>query len=192
MARKSAAWLHRRGSVLKGDFDPNPHPWVPRVLDGFPPEMLLALTYVQLDEQEANGELSFVLSHWPRLDDLGRVRHSEGEDDDVDVGVASDEWVAMLSERRLPEVLRDRAPHIGDTFAMMLTRRTRGAMLDPVGPVYDVTADARDAAKAAFFGAVSQPLADEVRAEVEEAEPPHQGEHLAPPQEWADHLAARS
>jgi len=39
----------------------------------------------------------------------------------------------MLAERRVPEVLRDRTPRIGDAFGMMLERPSARHLLDPIG-----------------------------------------------------------
>jgi hypothetical protein len=138
---------------------------------------------------QADGRLSFVLSAWPRTDDLGRVRHVR---DRFVVAVPAPDWQAMLAERRVPEVLRDRPPRIGDAFAVMLERRDARHLLDPIGPVVDVTADARDAARAAFYSAVASPLDVSVAADVAEPEEDRTGS-VHEPDEWRAHVSpARS
>ncbi|HEU0130319.1 MAG TPA: hypothetical protein VFQ85_04930 [Mycobacteriales bacterium] len=160
-------------------------PWVPHVLDGVSPDVLRALTYAVLDEREADGVLSFVLTPWPRLDALGRPRHDR--DRAVDVPVAGRAWTDLMKRCRVPEVLRERPPRIGDAFALLLTRPSARGLLHPVGPVVDVTADARDAARAAFYGAVAAPLTEDVADVVAAPETGH-AERVAEPPEWTAHV----
>ena len=90
----------------------------------------------------------------------------------------------MLTQRRIPEVLRDRPARIGDAFAVMLERRNARQLLHPIGPVVDVTADARDAARAAFYGAVASPLDPSAATAV--AEPAEDRiEPVPEPEDWA-------
>ena len=153
-----SGWLRDRldsGYRATVDVPLRADPWRPPLLANVRDAVLHELTYAVLDEHvEVEGEISLVLARWPRVDELGRLRHS----DTVEVGVPIDAWKALLAARRIPEALRDRAPRIGDAFAMLVTRRDLKHVLDPVGPVVDITADARDAAKAAFYGAVAEPL----------------------------------
>jgi hypothetical protein len=97
----------------------------------------------------------------------------------------------MLAERRVPEVLRDRPPRIGDAFAVMLERRDARHLVNPIGPVVDVTADARDAARAAFYGAVASPLDASVATDVAEAEEVTTGS-VSEPAEWRAHVTRRT
>ena len=137
------SWLRERVESKTGRTVPLPprnQPWLPSVLVHVAPAVVSALTYAVIDERDQpDGLLSFVLSGWPRLDDLGRVRHRHNRL--VGVAVPSGDWQVMLAERRVPEVLRDRPPRIGDAFGMMLERRVARHLLDPIGPVVDVTAD---------------------------------------------------
>lgn len=180
------SWLRDRVEAAHGPAVRVPtrdEPWVPPLLSRVPFPVLQRLTYAVLDEQdEPPGEVSFVLTPWPRIDDLGRVRHDR--DDPIEVGVAETSWRSLLAGRRLPEVLRERPPRIGDVFAVMLLRRDPHHLLDPIGPVVDVTADARDAARSAFYGAVAPPLDQDV-ADAQAAPEDDGVEPLAPPDEWA-------
>jgi hypothetical protein len=186
------SWLRERVESKTGRTVPLPprnQPWLPSVLVQVAPAVVSALTYAVIDERDQpDGLLSFVLSGWPRLDDLGRVRHRHNRL--VGVAVSSGDWQVMLAERRVPEVLRDRPPRIGDAFGMMLERRVARHLLDPIGPVVDVTADARDAARAAFYGAVASPLDASVATEVAEQE-----DRIGPvpePEDWRAYVMRRT
>lgn len=171
--------MARRASLAHVDTLDHKVPWVPEVLGNVPPEVLHRLTYVVLDEREADGDLSFVLTPWPHLDQLGRVRHQR--DKAVVVAINAAQWQDLMEQRREPEVLRERAPKIGDAFAVMMARRSRRDLLAPRGPIVDVTADARDAARAALYGAIAPPLPD--AAEEAEHERAHHVVVPVPP-EW--------
>jgi hypothetical protein len=158
------------------------------------PALVSRLTYVVLDEREPaaplsvigddqGGQLLFLLTNWPRVDALGRVRHGTGRP--VEIAVPVNRWQATMTERRLPEVLRERPPRIGDTFAMMLESRHPKYLLNPIGPVVDVTADARDAAKEAFYGAVAAPLDAEGAVVVAQVETTAS---LPEPEQWRAYL----
>jgi hypothetical protein len=185
------SWLHERvaagraRAVRVGD---RAEPWRPALLANVSEDVLWRLTYAVLDERETEGTVSFVLTPWPYVDDLGRVRHRREEPVDVAVPVAK--WRDLVATRCVPEVLRGRSPRIGDAFAVLMARRGRSGLLNPVGPVIDVTADARDAARAAFYGAVAAPL-DPAAAEVH-AVP--EDDHVAPPEEpaeWTEWVGSR-
>jgi hypothetical protein len=170
---RETSWAHVEAP------EDGPSPWVPHVLSKVPVEVLTRLTYAVLDEREADGDLSFVLTAWPYFDVLGRVRHHRTTA--VDVVVPSREWQALLEARRVPTVLRDRAARIGDAFAVLLRERSAEHLLDPTGPVVDVTADARDAARAAMYGALAPPLPDQVET-AERKRPRHPSVDV--PAEW--------
>jgi hypothetical protein len=117
---------------------------------------------------------------------LGRVRHQLFRL--VEVAVPEGDWQAMLADRRIPEVLRDRPARIGDAFGVMLERRNGRQLLHPIGPVVDVTADARDAARAAFYGAVAAPLdPTAVAAPAEDRIEP-----VPEPKDWRAHVMRRA
>lgn len=187
------SWLRERIESKTGrtvQLPPRNVPWMPSVLADVAPAVVAALTYAVVDERDMpDGRLSLVLSAWPRTDDLGRVRHDR--DRFVEVAVPARAWQAMLAERRVPEVLRDRPARIGDAFAVMLERRDARHLLDPIGPVADVTADARDAARAAFYGAVASPLDASVATDVAEPEEDRTGS-VPEPDEWRAHVMRRT
>lgn len=138
-----------RGEVPRTDV-----PWVPPILANVPPETLRKVRYVVLDDvDDAEGDVVLVASEWPTVDPLGRVRHAPGAAREQYVPTAR--WMALLERRRVPEEVRTRPPRIGDTFAMRLGRTDD--VTKPKGPVVDITADAREAARAAFYGAVALP-----------------------------------
>jgi hypothetical protein len=185
------SWLRERVESKTGRTVPLPprsEPWLPSVLAHVAPDLVSALTYAVIDERDQpNGRLSFVLSGWPRLDDLGRVRHQR--DRLVEVAVPEGAWQAMLAERRIPEVLRDRPARIGDAFGVMLERRNARQLLHPIGPVVDITADARDAARAAFYGAVASPLDPSTAIAVAEED---RIEPVPEPEDWRAHVRRRA
>ena len=96
----------------------------------------------------------------------------------------------MLAKRRIPEVLRDRPARIGDAFAVMLERRNARQLFHPIGPVVDVTADARDAARAAFYGAVASPVDPSVATPVDEQDEDRIGP-VPEPTDWRAHVMRR-
>jgi hypothetical protein len=187
------SWLRERVESRTGRTVPMPprnEPWLPSVLAHVAPDLVSALTYAVIDERDQpNGRLSFVLSGWPRLDDLGRVRHNRGRL--VEVAVPEDDWQAMLTQRRIPEVLRDRPARIGDAFGVMLERRNARQLLHPIGPVVDITADARDAARAAFYGAVASPLDPSTATAVAEQDE-DRIEPVPEPKDWRAHVMKRA
>lgn len=131
-------------------------PWQPPILANVPPDALRKLRYVVVDDVDhAEGDVVVVSEPWPTVDMLGRVRHLSAEASEQYVAVAK--WHALLTRRRIPAEVAQRPPRVGDAFAMRLPRS--GDVLKPKGPVVDVTADAREAARAAFYGAVALPMA---------------------------------
>lgn len=181
-------WLDKRAAAKTGRAVQIPlrdTPWIPAVLENVAPRLVAALTYAVIDERDASaGELLFVLSVWPRTDALGRVRHSLGRV--VEVAVSTDAWQTLAGERRVPAELRDRPPQIGDAFAMMLASRAQRQLLKPIGPIVDITADARNAARASFYGAVAAPLDGSVAETAA-----HDQDRLAAvsePEEWRSYL----
>jgi hypothetical protein len=109
----------------------------------------------------------------------------------IEVAVPEGDWQAMLAERRIPEVLRDRPARIGDAFGVMLERRNARQLLHPIGPVVDITADARDAARAAFYGAVASPLDPSTATALAEQDE-NRIEPVPEPKDWRAHVMRRA
>ena len=155
-------------------------PWQPPILAEVPAAALRRLRYVVVDDVDhAEGDVVLVSEPWPTVDLLGRVRHATPDAREQYVPVAR--WHALLTRRRIPAELTERRPRIGDAFAMMLPRS--GDVTKPKGPVVDVTADAREAARAAFYGAVALPMAP---AHAEALRDPETAAPIvvAAPEEW--------
>ena len=117
------------------------------------------LSYITVDEV-GEGVVTLLISDWPDVDERGRLRFSGAAP--VSVDVDETRLAAYLVQVRLPERLRARPLREGDAFAARTTVRRRApAPGQPVSgwlkaPVYDVTADARDAAKAAYLTAAGR------------------------------------
>jgi len=107
------------------------------------------MSYILVDEIEG-GMVGLAVSDWPRTDEEGRLRFDA---EPVAVVVDRLAFERFLDEHRQPS----RPLRIGDVFAA----RTRLAETSPdpekwiEPPVHDVTADAREAAKIAFYAAVA-------------------------------------
>jgi hypothetical protein len=175
--RPRRSWLPRdRTAPLAIDAAP----WVPA---GFAHERIswTTLSYIVVDEL-SKQIAGLVVASWPLLDQKGRVRFSGSS---WRVGARMDELMALLdADRIVPEPTARRSPagtaggspagaaperpvRIGDAFAAQVSRpRGRRAAVPPLErwlspPVYDVSADARDAAKAALFGAVAPTMSED-------------------------------
>jgi len=122
-----------------------------------------AFSYLTVDEI-SDGIVTLLVSAWPELDRLGRLRFT---DISPATAIAVDQVALerLLTKARTPRKLARRPLRESDTFA---AETTAPLELDPakrrnpaewiVPPIYDITADARDAAKASFFSAVGRPL----------------------------------
>jgi hypothetical protein len=113
------------------------------------------LSYITVDEV-SQGIVTLLVSTWPEVDKRGRLRFPSSRPMAVDVDEAA--LTAYLKSRH-PEHLRDRPLREGDAFAARTSvpprpRRPRELSAWLRRPVFDITADARDAAKAATIGAV--------------------------------------
>ena len=145
--------------------------WKPPTLDKLDPERFF---YLVVDEI-VGGSLGLVLSDWPDVDEQGRLRFGGAP---RMLGADREALQSFLSEHRQPVALAQRPPRIGDAFAVRVIRdafaevsdelaaQTRMEPLLPPAqwiepPIYDVSAEAREAAKAAFYAAVTPTLTPE-------------------------------
>lgn len=127
------------------------------------------LEYIVVDEIE-EAVATVICEPWPALDDRGRLRFG-GEESRVRAEVDVDELQRTLRRRRPvrgaadPEdaALRERALRVGDVFCARVKRDLLAlAPGDPASwlldPIIDVTAAARQQAKAQYFAAVGPVL----------------------------------
>jgi hypothetical protein len=122
---------------------------------------LAVLAYVVIDELES-ALVGLTVSPWPTLDAKGRLHF------DLDraraVGAKKRALEAFLAKHRTPRKVASRPLRMGDAFACRVKEPLQnGELLEPdlwmVPPVTDISAEAREAAKLAYFSAAA-PLAD--------------------------------
>jgi hypothetical protein len=128
------------------------------------PASIRAFSYLTIDEI-ADGIVTVLVSDWPELDQRGRLTFHDTTAA-VAIAVNQTRLELLLRRSRVPRGIANRALRETDAFAAL----TIGPLgLDPavrrdhpeqwiIPPIYDITADARDAAKASFFSAVGRPL----------------------------------
>lgn len=149
--------------------------WNPDVLDGRP---TARLRYVVVDELFADtAELS--ISSWPVVDAVGRLRFPD--EPTAHIEVDAKRMQAFLRRHRMPRKAVGRLLRAGDAFAVKVRARELAAfltahespetpapertrMLHPMTwewlepPIYDVTSEAREAAKLSYYAALTGPL----------------------------------
>ncbi len=136
------------------------------------------LRYVVVDELFADtAELS--ISSWPVVDALGRLRFPGEPTTHVEVDARR--MQTFLRRHRMPRKAVGRVLRAGDTFGVTVQareltaflkahespetpERERSRMIDPrtwewlEPPIYDVTSEAREAAKLSYYAALTGPL----------------------------------
>lgn len=157
-------------------------PWRPEAIPGLSTRRM---RYVVVDEIFADlAELS--ISEWPVIDASGRLRFmGEGT---VHVEVDAERMRLLLRRHRMPRKGASRELRVGDTFGVeveptrletFVSQLAEGPpataserkTLDPATwdwmrpPVFDVTADAREGAKLAYYAAVTSPLPPQERGD---------------------------
>jgi hypothetical protein len=157
------------------------------------------LSYVVVDEIVGTS-VGIALSAWPTLDDKGRLRFSEGAPKTLGADRLALE--SFLADHRLPRELAGRPLRIGDVFAVRTIESALARVEEELAgpsrlqpflapetwiepPVYDVTPDAREAAKTSFYSAVAPILAPTEAAlldEIVERAPEVPPLHAPPPQ----------
>jgi hypothetical protein len=141
--------------------------WTPESLRPWKERRRLA--YVVIDEIESNF-VGLSVSPWPTVDEVGRLRFGPGRSRSV--GTTRADLERFLARHRLPRKGAKRRSRIGDVFAVAVREPPpEGQLAEPAGwmdpPVYDITVEARDAAKAAFYSAVAPTLDRERKADQE-------------------------
>jgi hypothetical protein len=134
------------------------------------------LRYVVVDELFADtAELS--ISSWPVVDALGRLRFPGEVTSHVEVDARR--MQTFLRRHRMPRKAVGRVLRAGDVFGITVRARAlsafltkhetvpeseRARMLDPrtwawvEPPIFDVTSEAREAAKLSYYAALTGPL----------------------------------
>lgn len=147
--------------------------WRPEVIRGIP---TARLRYVVVDELFADtAEMS--ISSWPLVDAMGRLRFPGEVTTHVEVDARR--MQTFLRRHRMPRKSVGRVLRAGDAFGVMVraralsafltehetvTEAARRKMLDPTiwawlePPIYDVTSEAREAAKLSYYAALTGPL----------------------------------
>ena len=130
-------------------------------------------------DEIVGSSVGLVLSAWPEVDDRGRLRFGGTP---RMLGADRGALEAFLAEHRRPEGFA-RSLRIGDAFAVrviadafadvgeeLAAQKRMEPLLDPAAwirpPVHDVSADAREAAKTAFYAAVTPILTPAESAEL--------------------------
>src|SRR5687767_3817663 len=148
------------------DAGPDRRPWTPPCV---PAELLEdpeALSYLVVDEI-VGDTVTIAVSGWPGSDELGRVRF-----DAIAADAPSGHLLVHRKElhERLYEGWLRRTPRVGDAFAAVLGDAVAARLAESgevvldhalrladalVGPVADLSAEARNIAKLAFYAAVA-------------------------------------
>ncbi|HEU4355983.1 MAG TPA: hypothetical protein VFT27_10380 [Actinomycetota bacterium] len=132
-----------------------------------------SLAYVVIDELES-GFVGLTINAWPAIDELGRLRFDLAHS--LSVGATERELHAYLTKHRTPRKIADRPLRIGDAFACRIRPPILdGELADPsrwmVPPITDVSAEARNAAKLAYFSAAAPVVDRRTHREVVELAP---------------------
>jgi len=149
--------------------DPERRPWRPPSLARLAePVDVAGLTYIVVEELIRPDRVGLSLASWPVADRNGRLRfHGDGP---AHVGVALSALTDYLARHRVAGPRGRRRPlRVGDVFAAVVGGLGDHAHDDTdtepiwiegldswlVPPVYDLTADAREVAKLAYYAGVS-------------------------------------
>jgi hypothetical protein len=148
--------------------------WHPAVVPPFPRPPTPADRYAVVDDLDEDVLVLRVAS-WPRLDRAGRLKFDRpGEEHPVSRAKLQE----RVDERRTAEgaPAPDRPLRIGDTFWLAGEGSVKDALAK--GRLKDVTAPAREAAKAAFHGAVGGTVGTRYVERVQLAKPPRSRDDL--------------
>jgi hypothetical protein len=118
------------------------------------------LTYIVVDEI-VEDTVGLSLHAWPDADSEGRLRFQPGKAA-AQVSVPVTEWCEFLSGCNLGFSMKElaRLPRVGDAFAAEVTPSSRRRWREPLtrwipGTVHDVTGEAREVAKLAYYGSAT-------------------------------------
>jgi hypothetical protein len=150
-------------------------PWRPPALADLSARQLNALSYVVVEER-VDDLIGLLVCAWPRGGAGGPPFFPKG-DDELEVAVDRERLQRRLSRRRLPSsaesagnaqtwrALQEREVVVGDVFAARLAAGSDPQeLVDRIGveswieEIFDVSADGREAARAATYLALTPPL----------------------------------
>lgn len=141
------------------------------------------------------GKATLIASAWPRVDSSGRL-FFDGPEETHALAFQTEDLAVVLRQRQFANQrpnseMQDRELRIGDTFLIRAEELTEMARWKEI---VDITAEARVAAKAAFYGAVAPRMdmeeasriglldqGDSSSAAPNTTEPPAGGPSAAPP-----------
>ena len=155
-------------------------PWVPQELTLTEAE-LARLSYIVIDEIVGDA-VDISVSRWPNLDERGRLRFSVDRPPRT-VRASAAALEKYLSRTELQPTKLARPLRMGDAFAARVRERkldaldSEGPSAAPVAPsawlsppIYDITEQARDKAKEAFYAAVTPTLRPQEARAMEKVE----------------------
>lgn len=121
---------------------------------------LSSLAYVVVEEMESDF-VGLTVGPWPTVDEKGRLHFELNRS--LTVGARKRTLQAFLGKHRTPTKIARRPLRIGDVFACAVKASVPdGELLSPdewmLPPITDISTQAREAAKVAFFAAAA-PLA---------------------------------
>jgi hypothetical protein len=142
-----------------------------------------SLAYLVVDEI-VGSSVGLVLADWPSIDSEGRLRFAVAKAT-LMLGAERGALEHFLAGHRLPPTLAKRPLRIGDVFGVspiaaalapvreeLVAERRLEPLLSPeewiAPPIYDLTAEAREAAKLTFYAAVAPTLSEDEADELRE------------------------
>lgn len=152
---------HRAGKDAAA-FEPGSQIWIPYTLHGPEGGRRLAVEVQPGDEYAtvddvADGEVVFDVSPWPRLDADGRLVF-DGEPRELVASLAETQAFVDAARRAEGVTGAARPLRVGDAF--LVRDLAAGAASLDGATLFDVSAAARDAAKAALYGAAASTVED--------------------------------
>jgi hypothetical protein len=141
-------------------------PWAPKGVPALPDRC----SYIVVEEI-IGGSIGLAVCDWPELDEQGRMRFA----DPAQLAGVDRTWLEQqLIDHREPADIAKRELRIGDVFAVadvelaLAPGESELTIASWKPPIYDVTGEARAAAKTALYGAVAPVLDSEQARDLEE------------------------